>query len=300
MSQTVHISVLLNEVIDSLRAREGGRFLDCTLGGGGHTKAILDANPKNTVTAIDRDLRAIKRTSEALSQYSSRLTIHHGSFSTLKSLDLGDSFDGVLADLGVSTDQIKEGRGFSFNDEASLDMRMNEEEGETAHEIVNTLSEQDLFKILAEGGVGPKARDIARAIVRARPIANAKELSRVINQIPQGKKTVNPATVAFQAIRMAVNRELSEIESLMEVAPRLVRSQGRLSVITFHSLEDKAVTKVMRAWEGSEDFPALWPGRKESKRIGTVVFRKAVVASDEECEANPSARSARLRVFEFH
>ncbi len=297
-SASVHIPVMVAEVLTSLRAAEGGDFLDCTLGGGGHTRALLEANPANRVTAIDRDLRAIERARGALSTYASRLTILHGSFSTLDDLDLGQRFDGMLADLGLSTDQLQESRGFSFGDIAALDMRMDEEEGQSAAEFLNTISEHELFVVLRQGGVGNEAKAIARTIVKHRPLTSAKELADVVAKVPSRKKDVHPATVVFQALRMAVNRELQQIEDLMGVAPRLVKKSARFSVITFHSLEDRAVTATMRAWEGA-DFSALWPGAKRPEVLGKALSRKPISASEQEILENPSARSARLRVFQF-
>ena len=300
---TCHISVLLAESVEAVGASAGGRFLDCTLGGAGHTQALLDASADSSVVAIDRDLRAIGRAQKRLAPYEGRVVLHHAAFSKLPSL-VGKapfesrSFHGMLADLGVSTDQIREGRGFSFHDGASLDMRMNEDEGSTAEDLVNTASEQELFIILKEGGVGFEARAIARAIVAKRPFHSAAELSKVINQLPHKKGQTNPSTLAFQALRMAVNRELEEIDALLQAAPRLVRQGGKLAVITFHSLEDKAVARTMRAWEGEKE-PALWPGAKATKSLGRVVSKKAITPSDEELQTNPSARSARLRVFQF-
>jgi 16S rRNA (cytosine1402-N4)-methyltransferase len=299
MSGSVHKSVMVGEVLQSLEADKGGMFLDCTFGGGGHTRAILEANAENQVTAIDRDIRAVERGAPDVAKYAPRLRLIHGSFSQLPKLLAGASFDGILADLGLSTDQIREGRGFSFNDQNSLDMRMNEEDPLTAKDLVNTVGEQELFVLLKEGGVGAKAREIARAIIRARPIENAKALSAAINKIPQGKGTTNPSTVVFQAIRISINKELEEIETLMAKVPGFVKSGGRVSIITFHSLEDKAVTKVMRSWEGADDLPALWPGRHETKKLGHAVTKKPLTPSEEEVAENPSARSARLRVFKF-
>lgn len=298
MSESIHRSVMVREVLESLRAADGGEFLDCTFGGGGHSRAILQANTNNRVTAIDRDLRAIDRSKKDGASFGDRLSVVHSAFSGVDSILFGSKFDGVLADLGVSTDQIKEGRGFSFSDDDSLDMRMNEAGGVKASEIVNEVSESELVNILYAGGAR-NGREAARAIVRARPIASAKALALVVSKLPTGKKKINPATVIFQAIRMAVNNELEEIKNLMSVVPSMVRSGGRLSVITFHSIEDKAVTHTMRSWEGASGEPALWPGSKTTKILGKVLTRKAVVPSDEEVEGNPSSRSAKLRVFEF-
>ncbi len=298
---TRHVSVMLDEVLLHLRASTGGRFLDCTLGGAGHTQAILDAHTKNTVLACDRDRRALQRARVRLAPYGERVQLVHLPFSRVAEVAGAEPFDGMLADLGVSTDQLWEDRGFSFSDEAPLDMRMDEGAELTAVDIVNATSERELFTILRQGGVGKEARAVAQAVVRARPISTTRALSDVVGRAAapyRGKKESHPATVVFQAIRMAVNAELSEIEGLMTSAPRLVRRGGRLVVLTFHSLEDQAVTRVMREWEGTS-VSASWPGSFPGERRGRVVTRKAVVASPEEVERNPASRSAKLRAFEF-
>lgn len=305
-----HISVMMNEVVEYLKAAEqGGSYLDCTLGGGGHTCAILQANSENTVVAIDRDESAIARMQARMTEdQSGRLELLYGSFGAANHLlaeaHPGDvpEFKGILADLGLSTDQIKEGRGFSFSDSDTLDMRMDKAQSVSAAEIVNEASEQELFIILKKGGVGKDARRIARAILAARPLESAARLAEVISSASSREtraKKVHPATVPFQALRIEVNQELHEIESLLSVSPDLVVRNGRMAVISFHSIEDKLVTKTMRSWEG-ESAPANWAGPVTSKpSLGRLITRKAVVPQAEEIKRNPAARSARLRVFEF-
>ncbi len=289
-------------MLEQLAASRGGEFLDCTLGGGGHTAAILACDEKNTVVALDRDTRAIDRAKQRLSVFKERVEFIKGSFSEVGALVSQRKFDGVLADLGLSTDQLYEERGFSFNDEQSLDMRMDEEAHLTASTIVNTYDERALFEILKRGGVGSEAKPVCRSIIRARPIASSKELARVINttSVPRrGDKRINPATVVFQAIRMAVNDELGEIEQLMEAVPALVKDGGRFAVITFHSLEDRIVAGRMREWEAGDTAPASWPMANRKSSMGKMLSRKAIVPTDEEIERNPSSRSARLRIFQF-
>jgi len=304
VSGTVHVSVMPREVVELLGAAEGGDFLDCTLGGGGHTQAILEANPANRVTALDRDTRAVERVRGRLADFSARLTVTHAPFSRAGELFAAESFDGVLADLGLSTDQLREGRGFSFADTGPLDMRMDESVGGSAAELVNTLPERELFVILKRGGAGSEARAVARAIVRARPIATPAQLAEVVAAAARPfvghDKHIHPATVVFQAIRMAVNDELGEIERLLGAMPRLVRRNGRAAVITFHSLEDRLVTQTMRRWQGGGEFSALMPGRDlPAASLGELVTRKPILPSAGEISQNPSARSARLRVFRF-
>lgn len=298
---TRHVPVLLGEVLVQLRAATGGRFLDCTLGGAGHTQAILDANKENTVLACDRDRRALQRAKARLATYGDRVQLVHSPFSKVAEVAGEEPFDGMLADLGVSTDQLWEERGFSFADEAPLDMRMDEGADLTALEVINQTTERELFTLLRQGGVGKEAKAVAQAIVRSRPVSSTKALSDLVVRAAapyRGKKESHPATVVFQAIRMAVNSELSEIDALMTSAPRLVRNGGRLVVLTFHSLEDQAVTRVMRQWEGTA-VSASWPGSFPGERRGRVLTRKAIVSSAEEVERNPASRSAKLRAFEF-
>lgn len=302
---TQHISVMPSEVLEYLAAVRGGSFLDCTLGGAGHSKLILEAHPNNRLTTIDRDERAIARAREKLSGHAARVTFHHASFADLPVVLKGESFDGILADLGVSTDQLKENRGFSFNDDTPLDMRMDESQEMSAAELLNNCAEKDLYVLLRRGGVGPEALQVARAIVEGRPVQSTKDLARLINQSlarfggKNARKKTNPATVVFQAIRMAVNRELEQIDALMDFVPQAARSGSRLVVLTFHSLEDKAVLHRMREWESGGEFSAQWPGARAGKRLGRVIAKKPVTASEQELAINASSRSARLRAFEF-
>lgn len=298
-----HVPVLREEVVRELGVESSGRYLDCTFGGGGHTLAILEASAGAQVEAVDRDLRAAQRAAHL--PHRERFTLHHASFSTIPQvIPPQRQFDGALADLGLSTFQLFESRGFSFHDEALLDMRMDESQSLTAAEVVNNTSERELYEVLRRGGVGPEARMITRAIVRARPLVTAKDLAAIVERAMPRKlvatSTTHPATVVFQALRIEVNQELQEIEALLELLPRYVRQGGRALLITFHSLEDKLVTRTMRQWEGGEDFSASFPGSGGQRRsIGRLVHRKPIRPSASEIEDNPSSRSARLRVFEF-
>ena len=286
------------EVINYLKAKEGGVFLDCTLGGAGHTKAILDANKNNIVYAIDRDINAIERAKDFLKDYKDRVFLYNTEFSNANSsIFNGIKFDGILAEL-------KENRGFSFNDESFLDMRMNQESVLTASNIVNEFESKELYKILKIGGVGKEAGSIVNAILKNRPINSAKELSQIIKSATlkfyKGKK-LNPSALTFQAIRIAVNDEFGEIKKLLENVPSLAKPQARLVVICFHSLEDKIVTSTLRSFQkGENDKISLMVAKDEVKGIGKLITKKALVPTQEEIQENFASRSSLMRVFEFN
>lgn len=298
----IHIPIMVEEVLESLQASKGGMFLDCTFGSGGHTQAILEASPDAWVVSMDRDTRAIKRGESLAADRGDRLELVHAPFGDLENAVTFRGFDGILADLGMSTDQLKEGRGFSFADEGPLDMRMDESSGMSAQEFVNTAPEREIYVALAEGGVGQNARSIARALVSSRPFESAKQLAEVVKQSQLGKRgesKVHPATVVFQALRMKVNDEIGQLEHFLQAVPKVAKKGARFAVITFHSIEDKIVTNRMRSWEAAGTYPASWRGPRGETRIGRVVNKKPIVPSDAEIKRNPASRSARLRVFEF-
>lgn len=299
--KSLHVPVMSAEVIAQLRAKQGGDYVDCTLGGGGHSQAILKANSKNSVLAFDRDQQAVKRAKLLLQEFNNRIEIVCAPFSTVERYARGRRFDGVLADLGLSTDQLHEQRGFSFNDQGPLDMRMDQAQALSADLLLNTKSFHELFVIFKQGGVGSMAKSLARAIVKARPIENTAQFVEIIQGIAKkyvSSKKVHPATLVFQALRMQVNQELNELKALLESVPGVVKSGARLAIICFHSLEDRMVASTMRSWQG-EAAPASWPGATSRKGLGTIVTKKALVPSEQEIECNKAARSARLRVFEF-
>jgi 16S rRNA (cytosine1402-N4)-methyltransferase len=300
VNSSVHVSVLLEEVVNNLGASNGGHFLDCTLGGGGHTRALLKASPETRVVAIDRDKRAIDRMRDEVGRFDGRLELYHARFSELIQLLEGRKFSGVLADLGMSTDQLREGRGFSFSDNEPLDMRMDEGQELQASHLVNELEERELFRVLKEGGVGQDAKNITRTIMRHRPVHSAKELDGLVKASCRTISGGNPSAVVFQALRMAVNRELEEVRELLSALPRLVEKGGRTAIICFHSLEDKEVGRVFREWQSGDTSPAWWPGgASRAPSLGKLLTKKAIQPSEAEVERNPASRSARLRVFEF-
>jgi 16S rRNA (cytosine1402-N4)-methyltransferase len=299
---SVHLSVLPNEVVQLLKAAEGGDFIDCTLGGGGHTQLILDANINNTVFACDRDSRAIERCKKKFSKYGSRITIVKARFSEVAEVAAGRKFDGLLADLGISTDQLFEERGFSFKDEGDLDMRMDQDSELSADEVVNKYAEKDLVGVFKRGGVASQAKYYARAIVKARPIQSTSALAQILAQVALRsgtKKKVHPATVAMQAIRIEVNQELNEIHSLLENIPSLLKDKGRAALISFHSGEDKLVAQAFRKWAETDSVPAWWVGERKAKvvAIGSMLSNEAITPTPEEVLSNAASRSARLRVF---
>ncbi len=305
-TDSVHVSVLPQEVIAYLKADAGGRFLDCTLGGAGHTQAILDASEDNFVVAIDRDERALKRAKVKLAAYAKRCDLKHASFADLDGLSLtGEQyFTGILADLGLSSDQLAEERGFSFKDEGELDMRMDESQGLKAIDIVNNYTDKELTRMLRVGGMNKDAFRLAKAIVKFRPFNKVGDLVKCVHGClgakEYGKKVKDSATVVFQALRIEVNQEFAQIKNLLEFANRAIAPGGRLVVIAFHSLEDRMITKAMRDWQGRETASALWRGKTEgSLKRGRLLTGKAVTPSEEEVARNPRSRSARLRAFEF-
>jgi 16S rRNA (cytosine1402-N4)-methyltransferase len=304
MTETQHISVMPNETLEYLCASKAGIFLDCTLGGAGHTKAILDANPENKVYAIDRDSRAITRAETKLKNYENRTTIKQAVFSDLASYLKGQVFNGILADLGLSSDQLAEERGFSFKDKTPLDMRMNPEQELSADTVVNHYDFNALIRVFRVGGITKDASRLTKAIINARPIIDTAQLVNCIHKVlgakEYGNKTKDSATVAFQAIRIEVNQEIKEIEALLDFVPTVMAEGGRFVTISFHSLEDSLVTKKMRSWSVGSEYSALWPSAKENKKaLGKLLTKKAVLPSRNEVDSNPRSRSARLRAFEF-
>ena len=304
-----HISVLLPECIEALRIRPDGIYVDGTLGMGGHSAAIAEKLTTGLLIGIDRDETAIQRAGERLKPYGDRVMLVHGNFrNTAAILDqLGiDGVDGMLFDLGVSSPQLDEAdRGFSYMHDAPLDMRMDASDELTAWFIVNCWPEEKLKRILYDYGEERHAPRIAAAILRARaekPISTTLELVDVIRSaMPAAalREKQHPAKRTFQAIRIAVNDELEAVRTLIETAPDKLNPGGRLAVISFHSLEDRIVKLGIRAREDGctcpRDFPVCTCGFVQTLRS---VTRKPILPSQEELEANPRARSAKLRVAE--
>ncbi|HWR16465.1 MAG TPA: 16S rRNA (cytosine(1402)-N(4))-methyltransferase RsmH [Terriglobales bacterium] len=287
-----HIPVLLKEAIDFLAVRRGGTYVDATLGLGGHSYEIARLlGREGRLIGFDKDPAALERARQKLSDPPAELkgdwpemSFHHGSFVGLSEVMEANSIDGLLADLGVSSLQLEDAsRGFSFQAEGPLDMRMNPTVGDSADQVVNRMDETSLANVIYEFGEERRSRRIARAIVRARPIRSTQHLVEVISAAarPMKFERIHPATRTFQAIRIFVNRELDDVRALLSSAPTALKKDGRVVIISFHSLEDRIVKDAMR--EGAQ------------KGWYEVLTKKPVTATEEEIESNPRSRSAKLR-----
>jgi 16S rRNA (cytosine1402-N4)-methyltransferase len=302
-----HVPVLLHEVVDALQPRDGGRYVDGTFGAGGYTAAMLD-RADCRVIAIDRDPDAISAGRALAERYAPRLRLIEGRFGDmvdLLSAEGVDDVDGVALDLGVSSMQFDQAeRGFSFRASGPLDMRM-ERNGQSAADLVNEADEAELADIIFRYGEERRSRRVARAIVEARKqkrIETTGELAEIVRRAvgPQGRDESDPATRTFQALRIAVNDELGELERGLAAAERVLAPGGRLAVVSFHSLEDRAVKDFVRSRAGRTPRPSRHaPPRADAEpaRLRDLT-RKPVLPSDAEVGGNPRARSARLRVAE--
>jgi len=290
-----HVPVLFKEAIDFLRVRAGGTYVDCTLGLAGHAEGIARLlGPEGHLIGFDRDPEALElararlgRVGEELGSQAPKVTLVGEAFSSIAHHVQAASLDGLLADFGVSSLQFDEARrGFSFQADGPLDMRMDTRRGPTAAQVVNEASERELADLIYEYGEERRSRRIARAIVRGRPVTTTGQLARIVASAAPAMKQerIHPATRTFQALRIAVNRELDEIRALFEAAPRLLKPSARLIVISFHSLEDRIAKDSLR--EGAQQ--GIWE----------ILTRKPAVAGEEEMERNPRSRSAKLRAAE--
>jgi 16S rRNA (cytosine1402-N4)-methyltransferase len=304
---TRHVPVLLAEVVDALQPRDGGRYVDGTFGAGGYTTAMLD-RADCRVIAIDRDPDAIAAGQALAERYAPRLRLIEGRFGDmveLLSAEGVDDVDGVALDLGVSSMQFDQaGRGFSFRASGPLDMRM-EKNGASAADLVNDADEAELADIIFRYGEERRSRRVARAIVEARKqkrIETTGELAEIVRRAvgPQGRDESDPATRTFQALRIAVNDEMGELERGLAAAEQVLAPGGRLAVVSFHSLEDRQVKEFVRARAGRTPGPSRHaPPRAEAKAADLRdLSRKPVLPSAAEIAGNPRARSARLRVAE--
>ena len=296
-----HVPVLLKEAIDFLAVRRGGTYIDATVGLGGHSLEIAKRlGAAGRLIGFDKDPKALEIAKNVVGSRSSVLgqesdwpsvELRHGSFADLTDdrRPTTEQVDGILADLGVSSLQFSDPtRGFSFQAEGPLDMRMNPTSEPTAEQVVNQFDERELADLIYEFGEERRSRRIARAIVRSRPIRTTAELAAVVSvaarPMNQAERKIHPATRTFQALRIFVNRELDDLWKLLEAAPQLLKSGGRLVVISFHSLEDRIVKDAMREGAKAGQYRLL--------------TKKPVTASEDEIDRNPRSRSAKLRAAE--
>ena len=305
-----HKSILLTECMDGLSIKPDGIYVDGTLGGGGHSFHILERlGERGRLIGIDQDEDAIKAATKRLESYENKVTIvrdNYEHFQTILSALSIPKVDGILLDLGVSSYQFDEAdRGFSYRFDAPLDMRMDRRQDFTAKDLLNSYSEAELYRIIRDYGEDKFAKNMAKHIVRERekkPIETTFELSEIISHAIPMKMRVqggHPAKKTFQAVRIALNRELEVLEESIEEMIKALKPKGRLCIITFHSLEDRIVKKAFRTAEDPcicpKDFPICSCGRKS---LGTVISRKAICPTALEMEENPRSKSAKLRIFE--
>lgn len=294
-----HKSVLLEEAVKILQPSDGKTYLDCTFGGGGHTRAILEA-ADCSVVSIDRDPAAAKRAEALKAEFPARFTFAPLNFSDLDKLQTG-GYAGILFDFGVSSFQLDEAeRGFSFMREGPLDMRMNTAEGFTAYDYIRSVDEYELVKILREYGEEPRAKKVARAIIAARDagkISSTAELANEIALAAPSHERIHPATRAFQAIRIKINDELGEIERALPKAFDALQSGGVLAAISFHSLEDRIVKKFFKKMAGRPEDRFDTSSVQDRVKLAEILTRKPVLPSEEETAQNPRSRSAKLRAI---
>ncbi len=305
MMTTSHIPVLAREVIENLAIQPGGRYIDCTLGGGGHSHAILEySSPGGQLMGIDADPEAVARAGRRLQQFEKSILLVNDNFVNLKNICVKYDFfpvHGILFDLGLSSPQLDaEGRGFSFQYDAPLDMRFNPSQRTTAADIVNTYSEVELARILKTYGEEISSRQIARYLVQNRPIRTTGQLANMVEAAVGGRHgKIHPATRTFQALRITVNHEMENLESALNQAVSLLGFGGKLAVISYHSLEDRIVKQFLQR----ESRDCICPseaikcvcGHKANIKI---ITRKIITPSFAEVEMNPRSRSAKLRVCE--
>ena len=305
-----HKSVLLNETIDGLNIKPDGIYVDGTLGGGGHAYEVCRRlGEKGSIVGIDQDAAAIEAASARLKDFGEKVTIVRSNYCDMKSKlhELGiDKVDGIVLDLGVSSYQLDTAeRGFSYREDAPLDMRMDTRQKMTARDIVNDYTEADLYRVIRDYGEDKFAKNIAKHIVQARavkPVETTAELSEIIRaSIPMKfqKKSGHPAKRTFQAIRIELNRELDVLRDSLDDMIDLLNPGGRLCIITFHSLEDRIVKSAFRKNENPctcpPDLPVCVCGKKSK---GSIITKKPILPSEEELEYNSRSKSAKLRIFE--
>ena len=304
----MHVPVMLNETLDLLISNPAGTYIDGTIGRGGHAIEILKRlSPEGRLIGLDRDAEAIEQTAETLKEFGERAQRIHGNFAEMKELckTIGvTEVDGVLLDLGVSSPQLDVAeRGFSFSKDGPLDMRMDQTKGRSAADWVNEEDEETLANVIYQFGEERKSRRIARAIVNAREtgrIERTLELAEIVEKAAGGRRgPTHPATRTFQALRMAVNAELENLEAGLEAGLSMLREGGRMTAITFHSLEDRMVKQCFKRHTVKRE--SLQQGGEKlsfEEPAVRLINRKPLTATKEECSDNPRARSAKLRAVE--
>lgn len=301
-----HKPVLYNEVIDNIIKNDYKVYLDCTLGGAGHSSGILENTEDSILIAIDQDEEAIKYASERLEKYKDRVKIFKNNFKNLKVVSYMAGYskvDAILMDIGVSSKQLDDkDRGFSYRFDARLDMRMDKTSEISAYEVINNYSEKELADIIYKYGEEPKSKKIANYIVKYREnkkIETTLELAEIIIKAVGKKMKKHPAKRTFQALRIYVNNELEVLEKALDEAVELLNPKGRLLVITFHSLEDRIVKEKFRYYENPCNCPREIPICVCNKKsYGFIVNKKPIIAIEEELKENNRAHSAKLRIFE--
>ena len=303
--KTPHIPVLLNEVVESIAPKDGGVYVDGTFGAGGYTRAVLDA-ADCTVYAIDRDPDAIREGQKLVDAYKGHLHLLHGTFGEMAELVRGegvDFVDGVMLDIGVSSMQIDRAeRGFSFQKDGALDMRMSQN-GLSAADVLNTFGEREIADIIYKYGEERFSRRIAAAVVEQRktaPFKTTLEFADLIRRtVPHKREDIDPATRSFQALRIYVNDELGQLESGLSAAHDLLKAGGRMAIVSFHSLEDRIVKTFMQEKSGKTANPSRYMPvvEKQAATLKTIT-KKPILPTESETKFNPRARSARLRVAE--
>jgi 16S rRNA (cytosine1402-N4)-methyltransferase len=303
-STSIHTPVLLSEALKALAVQPGGRYIDCTLGSGGHAAAILDhSSPGGQLLGIDADPYAMEIAKDRLQHYKDSILLVNDNFANLQSICIKYDFfpvHGILFDLGLSSLQLNgSGRGFSFQHDAPLDMRFNPSQKITAADIVNTTPEARLAQIIKTYGEEIRSYRIAREIVKARPIETTLQLAQLIEKTIGRRGKIHPATRTFQALRIAVNHELEHLETALRQAVDLLGYEGRLVVISYHSLEDRIVKQFMKkeakACICPPGTPACVCGHTPSLRL---INRKVIIPTETEIDVNPRSRSAKLRAAE--
>ncbi|MHC1720974.1 MAG: 16S rRNA (cytosine(1402)-N(4))-methyltransferase RsmH [Clostridiaceae bacterium] len=303
-----HVSVLLNECIEALDIKEGGIYVDCTMGGGGHSKEILGKLKKTgRLIGIDQDTNALEASRERLKEYSNVSFIHDNFYNIdniLEAMKI-DKVDGILMDLGVSSHQLDEAeRGFSYMKDAPLDMRMDREKSLSAYEVVNTYSEEELYRIIKEYGEERFAKKIARIIVERRAVKPLETTFGLVDVIKAAipakfRREGHPGKKTFQAIRIEVNQELQILDKAIKDSIGRLNHGGRIAIITFHSLEDRLVKNIFREQENPctcpKDFPMCVCGKKPTIKI---ITKKPIIPGEKEMDENSRSKSAKLRVAE--